>query len=164
MNTKLNGRVDIMNCPDQNAFLMSDRIPLNHTTNYRDALSGTIENTALSDAYFSAKNIQMIQNGIRAGVYNNTNKQYNIDNQCTDQLKIIMRGVFLENSSHLETQIPEQIKQLNNKVICYCVPRIISEVKCYSKYKQDVSTLVVPMDRPIASDYKYKTLELKKWF
>jgi len=164
MNEHLNGRVNIMNCHDQNAFLMSDRIPLTQPTSYHDALNGTIENTLLSEAFFSGKNIQIIQNGIRAGVYYQSNNQFIIDKQSTDQLKMIMRGVFLEHSVHLETQIPEQINQLNQTVINDCVPRIITEAKCYTKYKQDVSTLVTPMDRPTASDYKYKTLELKKWF
>ena len=72
-----------------------------------------------------------------------------------------MRGVFLEHCAHIPNNISAQIQQLTHTVIQYCIPSIISEAKAYTKYKYDISTLVVPMDRPKASDYKYKTLELK---
>ena len=43
------------------------------------------------------------------------------------------------------------------------LPQIYGEAQGYVKYRNDVSTLVVPMDRPVAT-YTGKTLELKKWF
>ena len=161
MNDNYNGRINIMNETNQNAFLLSDRIPLNNPSTYYDALNGTMESTPLSNTFFSAKNIQIIQNGIRSGVYYKSNKKFLIDKQPIDQIKIIMRGVFLEHCAHKPNNISEQIQQLNHSVIQYCIPSIISEAKAYTKYKYDISTLVVPMDRPKASDYKYKTLELK---
>ena len=165
MNTRQNGRIDIMkSIPNQNAFLMCDKIPVNEPIGYNDALKGNIESTPLSNLFFSSKNINTIQLGIRHEVYKLSNQKYNIDKQNEDVLKIIMRSIFLQNSAHLLTQIQEQVNQLNQLVIDYCAPSIYTEVQCYMKYKQDVSNLAVPLEHPKHSTYKYKTIELNKWF
>lgn len=160
-----NGRINIQNTlPDQNTFQMCDKIPVKDPIGYADALKGNLENTPLSKAFFSAKNINVIQKGIIQEVYNLSNHKYVIDNQNEDVLKIIMRSIFLQNSAHLPTQIQGQINQLNQLVIDYCAPNIYTEVLSYIKYKHDVSNLAVPIEHPKHSTYKYKTLELNKWF
>ena len=160
-----NGRINIENIlPDQNSFLMCDKIPVKDPIGYVDALKGNLENTPLSKAFFSAKNINVVQRGIIQEVYNLSNHKYVIDTQNEDVLKIIMRSIFLQNSAHLPTQIQGQINQLNQLVIDYCAPSIYTEVLSYVKYKYDVSNLAVPLERPKHSNYKYKTLELNKWF
>tara|TARA_A100001011_G_scaffold296821_1_gene309409 strand:+ start:117 stop:614 length:498 start_codon:yes stop_codon:yes gene_type:complete len=165
MNNTHNGRINIENTlPDQNSFFMCDKIPVKDPIGYADALKGNLENTPLSKAFFSAKNINVIQKGIIQEVYNLSNLKYVIDNQNEDVLKIIMRSIFLQNSAHLPTQIQGQINQLNQLVIDYCAPNIYTEVLSYIKYKHDVSNLAVPLEHPKHSTYKYKTLELNKWF
>ena len=74
-----NGRVNILGPNIDVRFAMSDRIPVN-SVNYscRDAMTGNWNDTLLSNAYFSGKNIQILQNGIRAGVYNKSNQQYKL--------------------------------------------------------------------------------------
>ena len=69
-----NGRVDILGPNIEQLFSMADRIPINSTKHsFRDAMTGNWYDTQLSTAFFSGKNIQIIQNGIRAGVYNKSN-------------------------------------------------------------------------------------------
>lgn len=160
-----NGRINIINnLPDQNAFQLCDKIPVKHPVGYADALKGNIENTPLSNAFFSSKNINTIQNDIQQEVYKLSNNRYMIDRQNEDVLKIIMRSVYLQNSALLPTHIQEQVNQLNQIVVDYCAPSIYTEVQCYMKYRQDVSNLAVPLEHPKHSTYKYKTLELNKWF
>ena len=53
---------------------------------------------------------------------------------------------------------------LNKIVLDFCVPHIYGELQGYLKYKQDVSTMYTPMDRPVVSNARNKTLELKPWF
>tara|TARA_A100001035_G_C27410791_1_gene332790 strand:+ start:48 stop:554 length:507 start_codon:yes stop_codon:yes gene_type:complete len=162
---KPNGRVDIENqLPDQNMFSMCDKIPVRDPIGYADALKGNLENTPLANEFFSTKNIFTIQYNIKQEVYNLSNQKYMIDNQNEDVLKIIMRSIFLQNSAHLPNQIQEQVNQLNQLVVDYCAPCVYTEVLSYMKYKQDVSNLAVPLEHPKHSNYKYKTLELKKWF
>jgi hypothetical protein len=109
------------------------------------------------------KNVRIIQNGIRAGVYKMSNEKYIIDTQNHDSLNVIMRAIYLQNSLNMPDNVTEQIENLNKIVIQYCVPRIFGEVQGYVKYKEDASTLAVPLDKPM-SVYTDKTLELKRFF
>ena len=66
-----NGRVNILGPNIDDRFTMSDRIPINSTKySFRDSMTGNWYDTKISNAYFSEKNIQIIQNGIRSGVFN----------------------------------------------------------------------------------------------
>ena len=159
-----NGRVNILEEPPQNVFNLYDRIPINEKiTSYKDALTGNFEQSNLSRAFFSAKNIIIIQNALMVGVHKASNGNFNIGYQNEDTLKIIMRSVFLQHSANLCNNITEQIVGLNKIVIDYCVPKLCSEASAYIKYKNDVSTLAVPLQRPI-STYNNNVLELKNFF
>jgi hypothetical protein len=145
-------------------FAMSDQIPVNQTSTFRDAMTGNWYDTALSTAFFSSANMKIVQNGIRAGVYKKSNSQYVIGEQNGDELKIVMRSIFLQYSKNLPTNISDQIRELNNIVFDYSVNQVYGEAQGYMTYKKDVSTLVVPIAHPILSYTNDKQLELKKWF
>lgn len=160
-----NGRVNIIGPNIDKRFSMSDRIPINSTKySYRDAMNGNWYDTELSKAFFSGRNIQIIQNGIRSGVYNKSNQQYIVGEQSLDELQIIMRSIFLQNSKNLCEDIPGQINDLNQIVLNYSINQVYGEADGYMKYKRDASTLVVPIAMPIMSSTNDKQLELKKWF
>ena len=97
---KANGRVNIME-PDPNVqFSFHDKIACDSkASDFRDAMKGNWKDSPLSLAFFSAQNIQSLQNGIRAGVYHKSKGQYVIGPQCVDTLKIIMRSTFLSYSA-----------------------------------------------------------------
>ena len=109
------------------------------------------------------ENIRIIQNGIRAGVFNNSKGKYKIGDQNEDTLKIIMRSIFLTHAVNIPNDITKQIVELNDLVCGYCVPQLMGECEGYIKYKNDVSTLVVPIDRPL-STYHNNVLETKRFF
>ena len=162
-----NGRVDIIHKqPDLcNLFAMYDKIPANQCSTFREPTLGLWNETPLSQAYFSEENIKIIQNGIRVGVYNNSNGQYIIGEQDCDSLKIIMRSVFLQHAANQPQNIAGQISELNKIVLDYCIYHVYSEAKGYMKYLHDVSTLVVPIAHPIqASQFDRKDFKLKPWF
>ena len=161
-----NGRVDLLNPPDiSNLFAMYDKIPANQCTTFRNATLGQWDETPLSQAFFSKENIQILQNGIRAGVNHMSNGQYVIGQQDCDSLKIIMRGIFLQYSANLPTQVMQQIQELNKMVLDYAVPKVFGETKGYIKYLYDASTLVVPLATPISdSHYDKRTYLMPKWF
>lgn len=168
-NTRGNGRVDIVNrtqAPDiSNLFAMYDKIPANQCTTFRDATIGQWEETPLSKAYFSKQNIQIIQNGIRAGVFEKSNEQYIISPVNCDELKVIMRSVFMQHAINQQTNIPGQIAQLNQMVLDYCIFKVYSEAQSYKKYLQDVSTLPVPLSTPIVEVQKDKNnYRMPNWF
>ncbi len=165
MNSESNGRVNILNPNTQYQFSLFKTPGNNEATSYNDALVGNWNDTVLSNAFFSSNNMQIIQNGIRAGVFNMSNNRYNVAPQDETNLKIIMRSIFLQNARNDPNNITEQINVLNNLVLKYCIPNVFNEATAYIKYKNDVSTLAVPIKRPVFVGVKGdKQLELKPWF
>ena len=163
--SEYNGRVNIMDNINgtQNQFMLHDRIPAHQMTTYRDALQGNQIETPLSRAFFSKENIQIIQNGIRAGVYKKSNGLYQISPQSEENLKIIMRSNYLMYSANMPNHITEQIEALNKIVLDYCIPRVFNEAKSHQRYLYDASTLVVPIERPVYTK-EYNPVEFKGWF
>lgn len=164
MNKVNNGRVNIKTPNTSALFQMYDKIPANQCATFRNATEGLWNETSLSKAYFSQQNIQIIQNGIRAGVYQRSNGQYVIGPQDCDSLKIIMRSVFLQYSANQPHNISQQIYELNKMVLEYCIQQVYSEAQGYMKYVDDVSTLVVPIAHPVQVSNTDRQLEFKGWF
>jgi hypothetical protein len=159
-----NGRVDIKHANTSALFQMYDKIPANQCVTYRNATEGLWNDTLLSTTFFSRENIQMLQNGIRAGVYQKSNGQYTIGQQDCDSLKIIMRSVYLQHAANLPNNISQQINELNQMVLNYCIQQVYSEAQSYLKYLDDASTLVVPISHPVMANSTDRTLEFTKWF
>ncbi len=164
MNKVTNGRVDIKTPNTSTLFQMYDKIPANQCVTFRNATEGLWTSNSLSNAFFSQQNIQIIQNAIRAGVYNRSNGQYIIGSQDCDSLKIVMRSVFLQNSANQPNNITQQITQLNKIVLDYCIQQVYGEAQGYMKYIDDASTLVVPISHPVMANDNDRQLELKPWF
>ena len=157
---KQNGLVDIAILEDPNAmFKMHERInSRNKASQYNDALNGTLEWNVLAQVFFSAENMQIVQNAIRANVYRLSQQKINVPNQNVDALKIIMRGVYLEYAEHYPTDITGQVEHLNQLVLDYAVPNVYSEAVSYYKYLNDQSYMAIPLEIPKASDRVYKQL------
>lgn len=111
-----------------------------------DMLRGNWEKTHLSEGFFSAANVELIQNRIRKEVYDKSQpKGYLIDKQSVEELKIIMRAIYLQYARNLPKDVPAQIDDLNKKVIDWSVPHILSAVDHYHFYINDISHLPVPL-------------------
>jgi len=160
-----NGRINIIQ-PDTTALLaMSDKIHTDHKcSSYSDAMTGNWYSTQLSKLFFSVENINALQYGIMQGVYNLSSGEYHIGPQSCDELKIIMRSVFLQNSTNQKNDIKGQVRELNKIVLDYCVKQVYGEAKGYMQYKKDVSSLAVPLSNPIYSKTNDKQLILKNFF
>jgi len=164
MNKVNNGRVDIKSPNTSALFQMYDKIPANQCVTFRNATEGLWTSNSLSDTFFSQQNIQIVQNGIRAGVYHRSNGQYTIGPQDCDSLKIIMRSVYLQHAANHPNNIMQQVEELNKIVLNYCIQQVYSEAQGYMKYLDDASTLVVPIAPPIMANNTDRQLELKPWF
>lgn len=160
-----NGRVNIIEPPAKHLlFQMAEKIDLkNKPTDYRDALTGTWEHNMLEQIFFSAENIQIIQNAMKAAVYQMSNNRYILPNQNIQQLKVVMRGMYLQYAEHYADNIKGQVERLNKIVLDYTIPSVYNEAVSYEKYCRDASTLVTPMARPLQHNRDYKQLELKPW-
>jgi hypothetical protein len=163
MNNSANGRVDILG-PIGPQFGFADKIPIKQCVTYRDALTGTWTDTLLSCTFFSSQNIEILQNAIRKGVYDRSNGQYVIAQQNCDELKIIMRSIFLQHSDNLPCEIKHQILTLNKIVTDFAIDQVYKAAVSYMKYKYDVSNLAVPISRPVSTSPQTNTLELQPFF
>lgn len=164
MNKQGNGKVDILGANVITKFSMIDKIPVNSNTNYLNSLTGNFERSELSNLFFSKQNIENIQNLLIRGVYEKSNSQIMIDKQPTDNIVIVMRSMYLQYSKNLDTKLNEQVNELNNYVLNFCIPKVYSEAVAYLKYKEDASTMHMPMSAPIYSSKTNKTLEQKPFF
>lgn len=159
-----NGRIDIKTPNTNDLFKLYDKIDVDNCVSLRNPTIGLWDDTPLSKAFFSRENIQIIQNGLRAGIYEISNRQYIIAQQDCDTLKIIMRSIFLQYSANKPLSISEQIAELNKMVLDYCIQQVYGEAKGYMKYIDDASTLVIPLAHPIQACNTDRQLEFKKWF
>jgi len=115
-----------------------------------DMLRGNWEHTALSNAFFTRMNAERIQQEIKKEVYRMSGpKKYAIDDQDVDELKMIMRAMYLQYAKNNPFNIDGQIAELNKMVIDWAAPRIMSEIDQYAYYLKDISTLPVPLEKPL---------------
>ena len=115
-----------------------------------DMLRGNWDHTALSDAFFTRSNVNIIQNEIRKEVYRMSGpKKYVIDDQDVDEMKMIMRAMYLQYAKNNTFNIEGQINELNNYIIKWSAPRIMSEIQAYNYYLNDISHMPVPLTQPM---------------
>lgn len=107
-----------------------------------------VTSNPLNNAFFSKENITIIQNSIRHTVWLKFNKRFIIAPQSETEIEIIMRSIYLQYSKNLPNNIKEQIEDLNNLVVEQCVPNIMSNIKQYLNYKQDLVTGPQFMEHP----------------
>jgi hypothetical protein len=112
-----------------------------------EGVRGNLERTPMNQAYFSAANFQIIQNAIRKKVFDETGQV--IDPVGSDDLFMVMRALYLQYGRNMPTQIPEQIADLNARVVAWCTPKIVAEVNMYATYIKDITTLPTPMPQPM---------------
>ncbi len=163
---RYNGRVNLMDEPDPSIqFQIAEKIAIkNKATEYRGAIAGEWEDNMLSRVFFSAGNMQILQNGIRAGVYKMSNQEFTVLPQNPDTLKIIMRSIYMQYAQHFPTGITAQVERLNKLVLDYAVPNTFNEAVGYIKYREDISTLAVPFALPTKIDRDYKDLDSSREF
>lgn len=117
--------------------------------------------TLLTQMFFSEQNIKNIQNILRLLTFKETN--YVISDQSVTELLIIMRSIFLEYSAHpplLDKQMSkadkdkvlmmyrDEVSRLNDIVINYVVPKVVSQIQQYISYLEDASSQPYQMDLP----------------
>lgn len=160
-NVLLNGRVDLISNMPKFNIPQYQNIQSKNDTFTREATLGQITRNSVSDLFFSYKNIEALQEGIRYRVYVESSGQFTIDRQSDHELKAVMRSVYLQYGIG-KADCLGQVRTLNAKVLEWVVPEVLNNVLQYERYKQDMSTLPMPLDRsPLATMKGSRTLELK---
>lgn len=161
-----NGRVQI-DIDDKNMYKMYNlhEDPINNNNFFtEESIKGIQEKNKTNIIFFSQKNIDALQEGIRYKVYVQSNKKFIIDKQSEDELKIIMRSVYLQHAYFDDENYLKEIKYLNGIILDFCVPRILREINQYMLYTNDIKNLPKPMEYGKFSTNKgTKVLELKNF-
>tara|TARA_B100000795_G_C22594187_1_gene358649 strand:- start:66 stop:620 length:555 start_codon:yes stop_codon:yes gene_type:complete len=144
---RINGRVDIMSMKGNNKYQMFQESSNSNANFKTEAVKTIISSNPVSQAYFSQENINLIQRTIRYQVWLQSGKKHIVGKQSDLQLQIIMRSYYLQYSKNQPNDIKGQVTRLNNMVIAYSVPAILSSVEQFIGYKKAVSQLPEPMAR-----------------
>lgn len=119
------------------------------------------EQTEVAKLFFSARNMEALQEGLRRRVYHESG--HVVSRQSDRDLAIIMRSMYLQyagNDPSPSTILP-QVRELNGKVLDFCVPQIVNEISMYLGYQRDLARLPEPLQRGTADTRKgTKTLEM----
>ena len=109
-----------------------------------------MENTPVSLIFFSDENMERIQKQIKIQVNNLSKGKFKLQvNQDADDLLIAMRYIYIEHSKNLPTQTVRQVKKLNEKVLEFIIPDIITNIKQSQAYLKDITTPKQMMDQPL---------------
>ena len=142
-----NGRV-----PDvtmvENVVKTSDGDIIIRNDTQQVGVKGIVEETVLSDTFFSEMNTKVIQDTIRYRVYKTTD--YVVEYQSPQELFIIMRSILLQHANFKigQKDLIKEIKKLNKLVVDYSANEVSSNVTQYQGYLNDIKTLPTPLDRP----------------
>ena len=162
-----NGRVDLSNRgtvsqPDYKTIAETRTTPYNFAS---DATKGNVASGPVSELFFSDYNVNLLQRGIQNMVLNKSNGKHKIGVQSVNELLTVMRATYLQESINSVAEVVHQVKKLNELVLMYCVPRILSEIEMHDTYLRDISTLPVPLKYGESTSLAgTKSLELKNFF
>lgn len=157
-----NGRINILTESSKLQIPSYQRSDVNNEKFYAEAIIGNIKPNEVSNLFFSCNNIDVLQDGIRYLIYKRTGGKYIIGRQSDHDLKIVMRSIYLQYGKNLPTNIIGQVKELNGMVLDWTVEEVLSNLKQYDKYREDASTMPMPMEYGRLETRKgSKTLETK---
>lgn len=112
------------------------------------SLKGIIQETPMSNLFFSDLNFKIIQMTIRYKIF--TDKKKKISFQSENELFIIMRSIYLQyaNSVLTSDKMLENLKTLNKMVVDYAVSNIGDQLDQYDGYLQKISGPQTMMEHP----------------
>ena len=119
--------------------------------------------------FMSEANVRAVQEAIRYRVYVESGGKYTIGYQSADELAIVMRSVLLQHGRNLGAgngaELAAEVRALNERVLAYCVQRVLGEVRQYVRYREDISTMPAPMAPPTTVSTKGdRSLQMSKTF
>jgi hypothetical protein len=121
--------------------------------------------TSVNQAFFSEANINYLQDEIRYRVWEKSGKKHIIDRQRPDDLKIIMRAYYLQYSQNVSGREREELQDLNERVLAFCVDDILGSINMYIYSRGQLANYPEQISRPINSHVTgFKSAEFKAFF
>jgi len=127
---------------------VEENIPTMFKNKREYSLKGIIQETPLSNLFFSDMNTQTIQWTIRYRIFKEKNKT--ISFQSENDIFIIMRSIYLQyaNSVVNSSSMLENIKTLNKMVVDYAVKNVGDQLDQYGNYIDKISNAPIPLAHP----------------
>lgn len=117
----------------------------------RESVAHTVLPNSLADLFLSQANVDALQQGIRYRVWVETEGRSIIGRQSDVELGLVMRSLLLDDGHNVEVgdtgMLMSEVRALNASVLDFCVPRIVAELGIYMRYRKDISSLPVPLER-----------------
>lgn len=141
---------DIFQTTKNNYMEVNEPILFNNRRMY--SLKGIIQETPMSNLFFSDMNVKVIQMTIRYQIFKDKDKS--IGYQSENELFAIMRSIYLQyaNSVLTSDQMLTNLRTLNKAVVDYAVGNIGDQLDQYNAYLEKISSAPVPMERPQVSN------------
>ena len=116
--------------------------------NQEYSVKGIVEETSLSNYFFSKMNTNIIHDTIRYNVYKNTGNV--VSRQSENELFIIMRSILLQfgNFRSGYDGLKNEIINLNKRVVEYCTEYISSQASQHMQYVSELERLPTPINFP----------------
>jgi hypothetical protein len=104
----------------------------------------------MKEAFFSAENMDIIQNMIIKNVFFQSDRKLRINKIKSETLIQVMNHMWTNFCRYLPYDLKEQIRDLDHKVTQYLVPLLLKEAEFYFNYLRDADRTNRPvLDRPI---------------
>ena len=147
-----NGRVDISQplkgSMKPYAMFHDQTKPQNNTTARQESVGYFLQSNRLQELFFSSQNIEILQKLIQYHVAEQSQGRFHIGRQDDFQLRTVMKSIYLSDGKNLPYNYEGQVKDLNKRVVEYCIPNILSNIQQHQMYTRDISTLPTPMELP----------------
>jgi hypothetical protein len=113
----------------------------NDTNNYAELMQ---------EAYFSAENMDIIQNTLIKTVFYRSGESLRINKIKQETLIQCMNHIWTNFCRFLPYDLKEQINELDDKVIEYLAPLLLKEYQFYTNYLRDSDrSKLQPLERPV---------------
>lgn len=144
-----NGRVDISgnntSSTDYPLYLESNRGDALYKA---QALKSIQTSSKISDLFFSVNNIDLLHNIMFREIWKQSDNKYKISRQSDNELRLVMRSLFLQYGKNVDTGLKQQLGELNTLVLDYCINNIMSNIEMHISYTKRVSELPQPLEHP----------------
>ncbi len=116
----------------------------------KSLLQGTQTPTPLGELFFSAENINRLQQMIKYEVYVRTNGKYKLEvDQNESDLLVVMRAVYISDAMNQPYRLVHQVKILNHRTIERIVPDMVSMIKQDEEYVKQLDRPLDPIPLPV---------------
>jgi len=116
-----------------------------------EALGADAEINQISSIFFSQENVERLQEKIKNEIYRESGGKYIMtENQDLNDLLQMMRYIYLRFGENLPHKPVRQVKKLNQLLVNFILPDMMSNIKQYHGYLDTISKPIELMPLPVS--------------